>query len=48
MRGTPAIPFTSLIRDTIATHGLEWAVRYYYKRLPMREARLFLRSAMGV
>lgn len=48
MSGKPNVPFTSLVRDTIETHGLQWAVAYYYKRLPAWEARFFIRAAMGV
>lgn len=32
MHGSPAIPFSTLVRDTIATHGLGWAVDYYCTR----------------
>lgn len=45
LSGTPEVPFVSLVRDTIATHGLAWAVAYYAKRLPRAEARFFLRVA---
>jgi hypothetical protein len=48
MHGTPTLPFTTLVRDTINAHGLTWAVAYYYKRLPAREARFFIRAALGV
>lgn len=45
MRSSLNVRFTELVRDTIATHGLHFAVAYYYKRLPKWEARLFLISA---
>jgi hypothetical protein len=45
MRGTPRIPFSSLVADTIACHGLQWAVTYYAKRLPRHELRVFMRAA---
>lgn len=45
MTGRDDIRFTDLIRDTIATFGLQWAVTYYAKRLPRWEARMFLRIA---
>lgn len=48
MRGTPTIPFTSLMRDTIDTHGLRWAMTYYAKRLAPWELRVFMRAALGV
>lgn len=46
--GRDNVPFTALVADTIATHGLTWACRYYYKRLPAWEARFFIRAALGV
>lgn len=27
--GTPALPFAALFADTVATHGADWARRYY-------------------
>lgn len=48
MRGAPTIPFTSLVRDTIDTHGLAWAIDYYYNRMPAWEARVFIRAALGL
>lgn len=44
--GIDGITFTDLVRDTVNTHGIAWAVAYYYKRLPAWEARFFLRAAM--
>lgn len=29
--GTPALPFAKLFADTVATHGAEWARKYYRK-----------------
>jgi hypothetical protein len=43
----PDWTFTEMVRDTIATHGLRWAVAYYYKKLPAWEARFFLRAALA-
>ena len=44
-RGIDHIRFTDLVRDTIATHGLQWAMAYYAKRLPVWELRVFMRAA---
>jgi hypothetical protein len=44
-RGTLAYPLTSAIRDTIAEHGLSWALRFYAKRLQPWELRVLFRSA---
>ena len=48
MHGTLTITMTELIRDTIEVHGLAWAIAYYYKRMPVWEARTMLRAALGV
>lgn len=45
MRGTPTITFIDLVRDTIRTHGLRWAIAYYAKRMPMWEVRFFVTQA---
>jgi hypothetical protein len=45
VRGTPQIPLTTLMADTIATHGLTWSMTYYAKRIPLRELRVLMRSA---
>lgn len=45
LHGAIGVPFVELIRDTIATHGLPWAVDYYTARLPRWEARFWLRLA---
>ena len=29
MTGRPTVPFSELVRDSIAAHGLAWAVRAY-------------------
>lgn len=47
MRGTTSIRFIDLVRDTIAVHGLAWAVRYYYRRMPAWEARFWLTQAIA-
>lgn len=47
MRGTLTVPFTELVRDTIAAHGIGWALRYYChgpsnrERISHREFRIF-------
>lgn len=42
MRGTLSVPFSSLVQDTIATHGLAWAAAYYAKRgLPLWQFLVF-------
>lgn len=45
LTGTPAWPLTAMIADTIAAHGLAWAVAYYYARMPAWQARILIRSA---
>lgn len=45
MRGNLTIHFSSLVADTISVHGLEFAVRYYFARLPKFEARFFVQQA---
>lgn len=45
MRGNDTIRFTDLVKDTIKTHGLSWAVRYYAKRLTPFELRFFMKLA---
>jgi hypothetical protein len=30
-RGTPAVPFSELFRDTVLAHGVRWAAAYYSK-----------------
>lgn len=32
MKGTPTIPFSALVADTIAAHGLTWAAKHYSRR----------------
>lgn len=36
---------TEQIRDTIATHGLRWAMAYYSERMTTLELRVFMRGA---
>jgi hypothetical protein len=45
MCGTPEYPLIDQIRDNIAAFGLKFAVQYYYKRMPAKEARMFLIAA---
>lgn len=45
MQGTPTIPFSSLIGDTINTHGIPWAWTYYSKRgMSRQEFRLWAKA----
>lgn len=42
MRGTLSVPFSSLVQDTIQTHGIAWAAAYYAKRgLPLWQFLVF-------
>lgn len=45
MSGCQSVRFVDLVRDTIREHGLQWAVAYYYRRLPRWEARFWLQQA---
>ena len=45
MSGCQSIRFLDLVRDTIAEHGLAFAVRYYTRRMPRWEARFWLTQA---
>jgi hypothetical protein len=45
MCGTTAYPLVEQIRDTIKAHGLAWAVKYYFEKLPREVARFFLTAA---
>lgn len=47
MHGNGEVTFLAMVRDTIAVHGLAWAVRYYGKRLPRWELRFWMRAAIG-
>lgn len=44
-RGAGTIRLTALIADTIATHGLQWAVAHYARGLAPWEMRVLFRSA---
>ena len=48
MKGNNTVTFLSLVRDTVNTHGLHFAVRYYAKRLPQWELRFWLKLALEV
>lgn len=37
MHGTPTVPFTALMADTILAHGTGWAWRYYAARMTRKE-----------
>lgn len=40
--GKLTVPFSSLVQDTVKTHGLSWAARYYAKRgLPLWQFLVF-------
>ena len=44
MCGTPTVPFSSLLLDTIAAHGTAWAFAYYARRgLSLEEALIWVR-----
>lgn len=50
MTGAPTLPLSHLMRDTIDTHGLAWAVRHYSKAarragIDARTLRLLLVAA---
>lgn len=45
MSGSPMVTFIALVQDGIRTHGLQWAVTYYSKRMPRWEARFFITQA---
>lgn len=43
LSGMEEVPFSELVRDTIATHGLRWAVEYYVKKhkIPAKQFRIY-------
>jgi len=43
LSGSLAFPFSAMVQDTIATHGLRFAVAYYVvkHKLPARQFRIF-------
>lgn len=43
MHGTPTVPFSTLVQNTIAVHGLAWSVRHYRVKhgLTALEFRIF-------
>jgi hypothetical protein len=43
--GCPDVPFTSLVRDTITVHGLQFAMRYYSRKISGLQLRVIMRSA---
>lgn len=43
--GTPEFPLTAMMRDTIATLGLHWAIEFYARRIPQFQLRVLMRSA---
>lgn len=47
LQGTPSYPMTERIRDTIEVHGIDWAIHYYSRRMPMQDLRVLLASAMS-
>jgi hypothetical protein len=46
--GRVGVPFIELVRDTIDTHGIRWALAYYSARMPQWEARFWMKSALAV
>lgn len=45
MIGSPAVPFSTLIGDTINNHGIRWAWNYYSKRgMTQKEFRIWAKS----
>ena len=45
--GTPAIPFNTLIEDTIRYHGVTWAWKYYNRRgMALWEFRFWARGTL--
>lgn len=44
-RGNVGFTMVEMMRDTIQTHGLAWAMQYYAARLPAWELRVFMRAA---
>ncbi len=42
MHGAINVPFSTLVQDTVKTHGLAWSARYYAKRgLPLWQFVVF-------
>lgn len=43
LKGSPVVPFSWMVQDTIREHGLRWAVEFYCVRhnLPSHEFRIF-------
>ena len=50
MKGNLTVPFSALFKDTLLTHGLEWAFGYYVQRnkMALQEFRLWCRVAYGL
>ena len=47
LRGTPDYPLTERMMDTIDAHGIDWAIHYYSRRMPMQDLRVLLASALA-
>jgi hypothetical protein len=43
LSGSLVFPFDQMVKDSIATHGLGWAVRYYVKKhgIPSWQFRIY-------
>lgn len=43
MNGSPDLPFSELVQDTIAKHGVKWAFEYYVKKgkIPARQFQIY-------
>jgi len=43
MMGSPKFPFSAMVQDTIAKHGVEWAFNYYVVKndLPIWQWQVF-------
>ncbi len=47
VRGSVVFPLTEQIRNTIDTHGAQWAFLYYAARLPAEELVFFWNAAIA-
>lgn len=48
MRGSIQVPFSVLFRDTVLTHGADWADMHYLKRGMSATELAFWHRATGV
>ena len=47
VKGSTVFPLTEQIRNTIDTHGAQWAFLYYAARLPAEELVFFWNAAIA-